>query len=96
MIGDVAGLRPEILDYAMALESRFGRDLMITSGVRTSGSHRRGYEMDLRVRGGWMRRQLVSIALDLAIPRIGVYDKHLHIGCDPYEVLNVLWAGVSK
>lgn len=52
--------------------------------------------VDLGVKGGAQRMQLVRVLLSLGIKRIGVYNKHIHFDTDGNLPQDVMWAGVSK
>ena len=95
--GRTDGLDLELLaslhDMADALTFR----VHINSGFRPEdeGEHGLALAADIAVVGGWQRRRLVEEALP-RFPRIGVYDKHIHVGIDKTRPNPVLWVGISR
>lgn len=93
------GLRPELVTKILKLERElYSMPLVITSGYRAgdAGEHGKGLAVDVRVTGGFQRRTLTHVALDVGIRRIGVYDKHIHLGMSVDLPGPVLWTGVSQ
>ena len=74
-----------------------GYDVVITSAYREDDpkAHGRGLAVDIRVRGGAMRKVFTYHAIKL-FGRVGVYDKHIHVDEDPSRPQNVLWVGQSR
>lgn len=99
MTGDTNGLSEQLEYRIKQMEKQLGRELHINSGRRAaaneSSSHRYGLAADIRVRGGYERREVVKAALTW-FARVGVYDQHVHVDIDSSKVFPVLWAGRSR
>lgn len=96
MTGNVAGLRDELLAELGRIEARLAEPLHVTSGLREDGSHSNGWEVDLRAANSRARYGIVRAAILEGFTRIGVYDRHVHLGMDPDRPDQVLWTGVSS
>ena len=96
--GDYHGLRHELRTELEKLEGNLSFRLHINSGLRSDkhSSHQRGLAADIRVTGGWERREVVKAALEQGFERIGVYDHHVHLDIDPDRPRPVLWSGISR
>jgi hypothetical protein len=78
--------------------------MVVTSSYRTGDdlSHGRGFAVDVsdnaagrNVSSRW-RIAVVRAALTIGFSRIGIYDRHIHLDCDPSLPQEVLWVGASK
>lgn len=99
LIGDVDGVDSLFLQALRKLALEVGQTLEVTSGYRPEtpdSEHAERLAVDIAVQDGSTRRKVVEAALRLEIPRIGVYDRHVHLGCSPRFPQSVLWVGVSR
>lgn len=100
----LAGLNPAFVAILTKIAEKLPFDLVITEGVPASkeGSHVKesehfeGLAVDLRVRSGWERYEILRRALETGIKRIGVYNAHVHLGASVTLPRPVIWAGTSK
>ena len=65
-------------------------------------SHGKGFAVDVTddsnsdgVSGAWVWR-VVTSAIRAGFNRIGIYDKHVHLDCDPDLPPEVMWGGKSS
>ncbi len=94
------GLRSYLLERVEKAEKLAPFTFEVTSGFRDGddGEHGLGEAVDVMARSGWVRFKIVEAALAAGFTRIGVYDRHVHLGVSeafrfPQEVM---WVGVSK
>lgn len=81
------------------VDAGFGqRSLFVTSGYRVDrhSEHSSGMALDIRCARSSERFRLVKALLDGGFTRIGVYDRHVHVGCNPTFPQLVLWTGSSQ
>lgn len=96
--GKLKGLRPELLEELEGLAAELGgRSLYVTSGFRVdSDAHRTGLECDIACEDSAERYRLVRAAILRGWCRIGVYDRHVHLGMSEDLPQCVMWHGVSQ
>lgn len=99
----LVGLNPTFLTTLEKISELAGLDLTITESIpKAQGSHVKdsehfkGLGVDVRVASGSDRFRIVQAALLAGLVRVGVYDKHVHLGADPNLPQKVVWVGVSK
>jgi len=100
---EVAGLSPAFAFNLDEARHRAGVPFRITSGYRrpdsgigvANSSHHRGLAADIAVESSRHRMLIVRALLSVGFHRIGVYDKHVHVDCDPTLPEQVLWVGTS-
>lgn len=69
-----------------------------TGGTFRAGdpkSHGRGYAVDIQCSTS-ADRNIILRAVMPHFQRIGVYDRHIHVDCDPDLPQNVIWWGTSS
>lgn len=72
-------------------------DFTVTSCIRdTPGEHGDGLALDIRAWGSRKRWQIVSAGISYGSVRIGVYNRHIHVGFSENRAQDVLWIGVSR
>lgn len=99
----VAGLNPAFAQTLTKIAEKVPFDLIITEGRPASveGSHVKdsehfeGLGVDVRAHSGYERYMLVVNALACGIDRVGVYDKHVHLGASKTLPSPVMWSGKS-
>lgn len=103
---ETRGLKDELIQGLDKARSIAGIPFVITSPVRTlaenqssggveDSSHLQGWAVDLRCSDSSSRYAIVKALLAVEFTRIGIYDKHVHVDCDPTKPSNVIWIGVS-
>ena len=96
-----------IILLAKRLEEHYGIDVYITSGYRTkeenkklggvkNSAHLYGLAVDIRARSGFERFVIIKEAFEIGIPRIGVYNNHIHLDVDTSKPFPVVWSGKSR
>ena len=84
------------------IRARYGRPIKINSGWRSTAwnkkvggkhnsAHRRGYAVDIACRSSSARGQLVQLAMDEEIHRIGIGKTFVHLDTDPILPQFVMW-----
>jgi uncharacterized protein YcbK (DUF882 family) len=85
-------MQPEFMAKLQLLREKYGSPMIITSGYRhwthpvearkgnTTGEHTRGVCADIACTSGAERYKLISLALQLGFPRIGVAKTFIHFG----------------
>lgn len=99
----LAGLNPDFQAKLTRLSNRLPFTLTINEGVPADkdGSHVKdsehfeGLGVDVSAKDGYSRYMIVQAALAEGIDRIGVYDKHIHLGVSTTLPRPVIWSGVS-
>ena len=87
-----------------SIRDMIGEPIYISSSFRPGDprAHGKGWAVDITDdekhngitgRFGWL---VVNAALKVGITRIGVYDKHIHLDCDPDLPPEVIWGGHSE
>lgn len=86
-----------LLTMLDALRERLGIPLVPTSDFRpgNAGAHGRGLAVDLRAHSNYVRLRIVKEALNMGFPRIGVYNRHIHLDIDD-SLPPGMWGGVSR
>lgn len=74
---------------------------LLAGGTQSEHEYDPAEGVDIRVKNGYERCQVVETALEVCnrmkLPkRIGVYDKHVHLGIGKDKPQPVMWSGVSK
>ena len=102
---EVEGLTDEMKLLLQAVRTAAGVPIMITSGLRpgdTKSEHSLGMGVDISdnlkgepITSPW-RLKVVKAAILSGCRRIGVYDRHIHIGCSQSHPQDVMWQGVSE
>lgn len=62
-------------------------------GGRTNSAHTRGYAADISAKDSITRMKIVSAAIALKMPRIGIYKTFIHLDNDPTLPQGVMWVG---
>jgi zinc D-Ala-D-Ala carboxypeptidase len=101
---ETKGLKPFLIYRLDALREEAGIPVVITEGVpaSTTGSHVAdsehftGLGVDIRCADSNTRFKLLKAAFKVGFTRIGVYDKHIHVGVSLALPTEVTWVGVSK
>jgi uncharacterized protein YcbK (DUF882 family) len=104
---EVRGLEPALVARLDEARHRAGVPFIITSGRRTpeenaalggapDSAHLRGWAVDIRVTSSAARFAIVKAALECGFLRVGVYNGHVHLDCDPSLPVRVCWTGSSK
>lgn len=99
----LAGLDQTFAATLTQIASKLDFTLTITEAVPANkdgshvsdSEHFKGFAVDVRADNGYMRYLIVTKALECGIKRIGVYDKHVHLGASPIHPSPVIWSGVS-
>ena len=95
--GNLLGLKSELVDKLLELEEVLRGEIpvIVTSGFRAGDplAHGKGLAVDLSTVGGYARHSMVSAALAVGFPRIGVYEKHVHLDVDTSLPFPVIWSG---
>lgn len=83
----------EALDEARDLA---GFPFDIESGYREGDelAHGKGLAVDIKASGNWERMEIVKTLIEVGIPRIGVYDLHIHADMD-LSLPQGMWSGIS-
>jgi hypothetical protein len=100
----LASLNPAFQETLTKISAKLPFTLFITEGVPANkegshvseSEHFEGLGVDVRAASGWERYMIVKTALELGIKRIGVYNKHVHLGASEKLPKPVIWAGTSK
>lgn len=93
---------PESMSYQLlvmldAVRAISGTPLVITSSVRGgSAEHSVGQAVDVRCHLSHDRFKIVKAALAAGFRRIGVYDRHVHLGIARELGQDVMWTGKSR
>ena len=99
LVGETEGLDDRLVEALLRLAGEVPFTIRVTSGLRPEdygSEHCHGLAADIAVEGGgWHRRMLVEAALPL-FDRVGVYDRHVHVGIDLTRPAPVLWVGKSR
>lgn len=64
-----------------------------TSGI---SDHTFGLGVDIKCDNSTLRFSIIRYCIEAGIDRLGIYDRHVHIGCAKVLPSNVLWVGKSK
>lgn len=90
-------LSSDLLRVLDAARHEAGMPFSISSAYRPddSGAHGRGLAVDIRCSGSIQRMAIVRALLNQGVPRVGVYDKHIHADVDP-TLPQGMWAGTSS
>lgn len=94
--------QPESMSYDLLVKLDLARGLagvpfIINSDVRgDSAEHRIGEAVDLMCVSSRRRFQMVQALMAAGFRRIGVYDRHIHVGIAVERGEAVLWVGVSR
>ena len=91
-------MQPELLKRLDKMRSLYGKPIKVTSAWRDVGptdppEHEQGYAVDIACADSGARLHMVEAALKAGFRRIGLYDKHAHLGCSPTLPGEVLWLG---
>ncbi len=98
------GLNGDFLQTLKTLATKLPFDVVITEGFTQpkpgsahvkASEHFEGLGVDCSAPNGWTRYMLVTTALACGIKRIGVYDKHVHLGGSTKLPSPVMWGGLS-
>lgn len=101
---EVIGLTNYMVSRLDALRDYAGIPVVITEGrpLNTEGSHVKDSEhfegkgVDIRCLTSKQRFLFLRAAIHVGFTRIGVYDKHIHLGVSTDLPDLVCWWGVSK
>jgi len=99
---EIAGLSPALVERLVEARKLAMTPFVITEGSAAGGphvantAHARGLAVDLRCHDSVSRYKIVKAIFDSSFPRIGLYDRHLHLDTDPSLPQGVLWLGRSK
>lgn len=94
--------RPESMSYELLWLLDQARELacvpfVITSDVRPgSPEHVLGCAVDIRCHDSSTRFRILKAVMRVGFRRVGVYDRHIHVGVASDLVQDVVWMGVSK
>jgi len=97
-------MQQSTLDMLDNIRRKAGIPLILNSAYRTpkwdkehghsgSGAHTKGYAADIRCKDSANKYKIVRAAMELGVPRIGVYENFIHVDNDPSLPQNVLWYG---
>lgn len=103
---EAQGLDPTLMAMLDLARGKAGIPFRITCGLRTlvqnegvggvgDSSHLRGLAVDLACANSLDRYKMVSALLSVGFTRLGIYDAHCHVDCDPTLPPNVIWIGLS-
>lgn len=97
-------MQKEFLDVLLEIRKAYGKPMLVTSGFRSArhpmeakkghanGEHVQGLCCDIACRDSRERFELIKIALDLGISRIGIAKTFIHIGLGNKALpANVIW-----
>ena len=98
------GLDTGFVEILIRIAARLPFALVINEAVppNKEGSHVKdsehfeGVGVDVSATNGYTRFVIVQTALSEGIKRIGVYDKHIHLGGSSSLPSPVMWPGKSK
>jgi len=103
------GTKPDPVFMVQLDEARHraGIKFIVTGRLRCSAQQKRvnpkvkvtdhtGYGVDIRAHTSHQRHMILKAAYDVEFPRIGIYDKHIHLGMHPKLPQQVTWLGKSK
>jgi uncharacterized protein YcbK (DUF882 family) len=104
---EVRGLTQEMVDKLDMARYRAGIEFRVTSGYRTpeqnrmaggveNSEHTTGEGVDISAPDSYSRFRIVEAALYVGFTRIGVYDRHVHLGVSKKHPQLVLWVGASQ
>lgn len=99
--GTGAAMQYELVHRLDLLRARFGKPVLVVSGIRTpehnaevggvnESAHIGGWAADIVCMGSKDRYRLVRIALIL-FRRIGIGDSFIHVDLDPTKPQDVIW-----
>lgn len=101
---EIKGLKSFLVSRLDALREYAGIPVVITEGVPPSdeGSHVKDSEhfegngVDIRCADSKSRFLLLRAAFAVGFNRIGIYDRHIHLGVSNNHPQMVTWWGTSK
>lgn len=94
--------RPESMSYLLlclldSARAIAGIPFVVTSSVRGgSAEHSVGQAVDIRCHYSEDRYRILKAAFAAGFRRIGVYDRHVHLGVAETLDQDVLWTGESR
>jgi len=96
---------PERMDHDFLMRLDAARSVagipFVVSHVRQfrpgdDGDHGQGTGVDIRCHDSRSRYIILTAALAVGFNRIGVYNRHIHVGSSPVLAPNVVWVGKSQ
>jgi len=94
--------RPEQMNYWLIARLDLARikagiPFSVSSSFRPGdpGAHGKGLAVDIRAHNSKTRFAIVKAAIAAGFPRIGVYDRHIHLDVDT-SLPPGMWSGVSE
>lgn len=101
------GLTDDLMHKLDRARELFGAPIIITSGYRdpeknesTGGvkdsEHTKGMGVDIRCVDSELQKRLIWALCVAGFHRVGVYDRHLHVGVDSSKPSPAYWMGESK
>lgn len=94
---EVEGLDVQLVARLDRARGYAGVPFSLSSGFRAGDpkAHGKRLAVDIRAAGAWQRYQIVRGLIKAGVPRIGVYDRHVHADVDK-SLPPGMWSGRSK
>lgn len=104
---EVKGLKEDFVEKLDMARGIAGVPFIITSGYRSEAQneavggikdseHITGYGVDLAATDNEKRHKILDALYTTGFERIGIYDRHIHVGDSPTHPRPRTWVGISK
>ncbi len=98
---DFSKMQPALLARLDNARQEAGVPFKLTSTYRECPPdkpqpHARGYAVDIACTKSRARDHILKGVRAAGFTRVGIYDLHIHVDCDPNEDQDVTWLGKSQ